>query len=178
VVDVSATPGGPADDADAALDRRPSRTGTALSLLAALVVVGALTPVAAGQLVAAIGLVALVVGLQSGAGRAVDAGATLLFVGVVIAGVFGAPPELLLVATAGTVVAWDVGENAVSLGHQLGRAAGTDRAEFVHAAASTGVAAAGAGLAYVAFVGVESGQPSIALVSLLFGAVLLATALR
>lgn len=165
-------------EAASVLDRRPSRTGSALSVLAAVVVVAALTPAGAGQLVAAVGLVGLGAGLARPSAMLLGAGATVLFAGVLVAGVLGAPPEPVLVAAAGTVVAWDVGENALALGEQLGRAARTDRAELVHAAGSAGVAAVGAALAYLAFVGVDPGQPSLALVLLLFGAVLLATALR
>lgn len=160
------------------LDRRPSRTGTALALLAAVVVVAALTPAGAGQLVAVTGLVAFAAALRRGSAVLLGAGGTGLFAGVLLGGVAGAPPEPMLVAAAGTVVAWDVGENALTLGDQLGRAARTERAELVHAAGSTAVAAVGAALAYLAFVGVDRGQPSMALVLLLLGAVLLATTLR
>ncbi len=160
------------------LDRRPSRTGTSLALLSGVVAVLAMTPTAAGALLGAVGLLALAAGLYRPAPWLLGAGATALFGGVLVAGTFGLPPEPQLVAAGATVVAWDVGDNAIGLGDQLGRAADTTRAEVVHAAASTAVAAVGAGLAYLAFVGVDRGQPAIALVLLLFGAVLLAAALR
>lgn len=161
-----------------ALDRRPSRTGTALALLAGVVAAGALTPAGAGFPIAAAGLAVLGVALTRGSPALLGVGATVQFVGVLVGGLAGAPPEPVLVAAAGTVVAWDVGENALTLGDQLGRAARTDRAEVVHAAASAAVAAVGSGLAYLAFVGVDRGQPTLALVLLLLGAVLLAAALR
>lgn len=160
------------------LDRRPSGTGTALALLAAVVVVAALTPAGAGLPIAAGGLVVLAVALYRASPALLGGGATLQFVGVLVGGLAGAPPEPVLVAAAGTVVAWDVGEHALVLGDQLGRTARTDRAELVHAAASASVAAVGAGLAYLAFVGVDRGQPTLALVLLLLGGVILAAALR
>lgn len=161
-----------------ALDRRPSRTGSALSVLAGSVVVVALLPAWPGPVVAATGLIALAGGLVRASRRLFGAGAILQFAGVIVAGTVGAPPEPVLVATAATVVAWDVGEYALSLGAQLGRAARTDRPELVHAAASTGVAAAVSAVASLAYVGVDRGQPTLTLVLLLFGAVVLATALR
>ncbi|WP_225334016.1 DUF7519 family protein [Halomicrobium urmianum] len=63
----------------------------------------------------------------------VTVGTALLFVGVVASGVFqGSPLLALLAASVATVVAWDAGEQAVSLGRQVGRQAATARAVVAH----------------------------------------------
>ncbi|SFR90254.1 hypothetical protein SAMN05216559_0771 [Halomicrobium zhouii] len=82
--------------------------------------------------------------------RLVTAGAALLFVGVVTSGVVrGASEMQLLVAGVASVLAWDLGEQSVSLGGQVGRRAQTHRAELVHAGGSL--------LAGVAILGVTLG---------------------
>lgn len=69
--------------------------------------------------------------------RLVTAGAALLFLGVVTSGVVrGASDSRLLLAGVATVLAWDLGGNAVSLGNQVGRAAETHRTELLHAGAT------------------------------------------
>ncbi|WP_435178952.1 DUF7519 family protein [Halorussus sp. AFM4] len=74
----------------------------------------------------------------------VKLGAGFVLIGVLISGVFDALPAGTLVAGAtAAVVGWDLGENAVNVGEQLGRAASTWRTEGVHAAGAmlVGVAA-------------------------------------
>lgn len=97
-----------------------------------------------------LGLAVLFAGLlpvRSGWERAlVTVGTALLFVGVVTSGVVrGASQLRLLVAGVAVVLAWDLGEQAVSLGGQVGRRARTHRAELVHGGAT--LAAGGAILA-------------------------------
>ncbi|MFC7026803.1 hypothetical protein ACFQH8_03320 [Halomicroarcula sp. GCM10025710] len=72
-----------------------------------------------------LGIVLLGLGLrpvrEDLARRFVSAGLAALVVGVVLVGVFErADTGTLLVATAGAIVAWDVAENGISLGEQLG----------------------------------------------------------
>lgn len=63
----------------------------------------------------------------------VNVGAALLFVGVVTSGVVRGASDLgLLLAGVATVLAWDLGEQAVSLGAQVGRQARTRRAALAH----------------------------------------------
>jgi len=69
--------------------------------------------------------------------RLVTTGAAFLFVGVVTSGVVRGASEIqLLAAGVASVLAWDLGEQAVSLGGQVGRRAQTHRAELVHAGGS------------------------------------------
>lgn len=89
-----------------------------------------------------LGLMALLAGLlpiRSGWERAfVTTGAALLFVGVVTSGVVrGAALLSLLGAGIASVVAWDLGDQAISLGRQVGRGAKTYRAELTHAGATS-----------------------------------------
>ena len=101
-----------------------------------------------------LGLAALLAGLlpvRSGWERTlVTVGAGLLFVGVVTSGVVRGASEIqLLLAGVATVLAWDLGEQAVSLGGQVGRRARTRRAELVHAG---GTLVAGVAIVVVALV--------------------------
>lgn len=159
------------------LDSRPSRTGTAVAGLAGLV---AVTPQVVGgpaAVVGGLGLVALVAGLRRGVRRLVSLGVLGLILGVLVAGAVGVPAELLLVSAAAGAVAWDVADQAVSLGEQVGRGADTARAELVHAAGSALVATAAVAAAYLVF-RVVTGGPVVALALLLLGAILLASVLR
>lgn len=70
----------------------------------------------------------------SGSRRLVKLGAGLVLVGVLVAGIFRAvPAETLVAGAAVAVVGWDLGEHAINVGEQLGRAASTWRTEGVHA---------------------------------------------
>lgn len=113
-----------------------------------------LVPAVAGLAVLAGGLVPARAGWER---TLVDAGAGLLFVAVLVSGVVrGAAPEVLVAAGALCVLAWDAGENAVSLGSQLGTEARTLRGELAHVGASAAVAAvAVGGVLAVARLGVQ-----------------------
>jgi hypothetical protein len=160
------------------IDRSPAVVSTALAVGAGLLsLLGSTLGSVVGALPAAIGLAVLGVGLVRASRAVVTAGAGLLFVGVLLSGASGAGAEPLLIGTIGAIVAWDVGENGIGIGQQLGRAADTRRAELVHAASSLVVGAVTAGLGYGVYRGAASGQPLTALVFLLVGAVVLVSAL-
>lgn len=160
------------------IDRSPAVLSASLAVVAGLVsLAGSALGASVGAVPAIAGLAVLGVGLVRGRRRAVTAGGALLFAGVVVAGAVGGSPEPLLLGTIGAVMAWDVGENGVSIGLQLGRAANTHRAELVHATASLLVGAVTAGVGYGVYLGAASGQPLTALVFLLLGAVVLVSAL-
>ena len=109
--------------------------------------------------------------------RLIATGTGLIFVAVVTSGVVQTV-ELwpLLVAGAATIVAWDLAENAVSLGNQVGEDARTLRAELGHGAA-TGLVAGGAILLVYAVQSLEvDGLPFAALAALLVAGVVLAVA--
>lgn len=127
--------------------------------------------------VGTVGMILLVAGLVRGANAAVTSGAFALFVGAIVAGVLGAPVVPTLVSVAATVLAWDVGGSAISIGRQLGRDADTLRIETVHIAVSLVVVGTTIGVGYGLFRAGTGGQPIAALVFALLSAVLLVEAL-
>ena len=158
-------------------DGRPTVAGSALSLLVGVVAVGATFAGGSAAVVGVAGLGVLALGLRRGDTRVLTLGAAVLFGGVLLAGIFGAPPEPTLLAAAATVVAWDVGEHAVGLGEQIGRHAETGRAELAHAAGSALVASTAAATALLAFQTLAT-QSILALVLLALGGLLIAALLR
>jgi hypothetical protein len=160
-------------------------TGVALVFLG--LVLGASQPETTTQrlelLPGLLGLAVLLAGLlpvRSGWERPlVTAGTALVFVTVVTSGVVrGASEVQLLLAGVATVLAWDLGEQAVSLGKQVGRRARTRRAELAHGA---GTLVAGAAV-LVAALGVAaldvSGLSLTGFVALLIAAFALVVAIR
>lgn len=178
----TADAGGSDDDPElVGVDHGPARFSSAVAVGAALLavlVVASFAPVIAP--VGAVGVAVLAVGLYvRGSRRLVSIGAAGLFVAALVAAALGALAATpTLVAVAAAMIAWDVGQNAVGVGHQLGRHVPTRRAELVHAAGSLVVATAITVLTYVVYLIANDGQPAAALVSLLVGAVLLIWAFR
>ncbi len=130
-----------------------------------------LLPGLAGLWVLAAGLVPLRVGSER---SFVDAGTGLVFLTVLAGGVVqSAPLRGLLLAGVLAIVAWDVAENAVSLGNHVGVAAVTDRAEAVHAAASIAVGAAAVAVVTLVNALNIDGLPIVGLVALLIAGVVL-----
>jgi hypothetical protein len=167
-----------ADPGTVTVDRRPSRAGTGLALLPALVaaLAGGLYTWP-GLLVGLVGLLGLAAGLTRGSRTAVTLGAAGLFAGALLAGAEGAPVGPVLVGAAAAVVAWDVATTAVSVGEQLGRAAETRRLEATRALASAGVGVVTVSLSYGVYLAGAGGRPVAALLFLLVAAVLLVAAL-
>lgn len=82
--------------------------------------------------------------------RFVSAGTAMVLVAVVTSGVVrSATTMALLAAGVATVVAWDLGEQAVNLSDHVGTAARTWTVESTHGAASVGVGALAIGLAQI-----------------------------
>lgn len=140
--------------------------GGALALLPA---VAAPTAVAAGLP----GAVALLVGVSRGRRRWVRAGAVGLYLGVLIAGLNGAPALLLAVGTVGAVVAWDGAEQTVDVGSHLGAAARGERPIVIHTAITTGVVLVAAVGSYLLYRLAAIPGPTIVVVVLLAGALVL-----
>lgn len=116
----------------------------------------------------------------SGSRRFVKIAVWLVFLGPVLsAGMEYTEPSVLfdvarvLGATAAAALVWDLGENSVSLGRQVGREARTFWNETVHGVGSVLVGAVSAGGAYVAFGFGTGGQPLEGLFFLLVSIVLL-----
>lgn len=158
--------------------------GVATSLFAlGLGVVGVSTFSARAELLPGmVGLLVLVLGLadvrDGWARRLVTTGTALLLVGVVTSGiVYGAAPTSLLAATAATVVAWDLGEQAINVSEHVGRAARGRWVELAHGGAGAVVGGFSV-VAALAIQGVNLGGATFGgLVVLLGAAVLLVVAL-
>lgn len=159
--------------------RTPPAASAALSVVAAGGAVASLALVDAVALApAALGSLALLVGLARASRRLVTAGAAGLLVGVGVAGALGGGPEPLLVALVGTALAWDSADHGIGVGEHLGREADSTRVVAVHAAGTLAVATLAAGVGYGVYRAASGGQPVTAVVFLLVGVVALAAALR
>lgn len=160
------------------VERSPLRLGTGLAILSALLAwltVGATSLLALA--VGAPGVALVVVGSTRGTGWAVDSGAALLFVGVLVAGVYEAPPLSLLAGTVLTVLAWDAGGTAIDLGEQLGRDADATRLLAVHVGSTALAGVLATGVSYGIYRAATGGQPIAALALLVVAAVMLTEAL-
>lgn len=179
--DGSATPG-PVDDdplvGPGGPSYRPTSVAGGVALVSALTVALLALGASLGAFaLAGLGAWFLLVALVRGHGTLVSGGSTLLFAGVLLSGIAGAPELTLLVAAVATVLAYDGGHYAVRLGRQFGRHPATARPELVHLG-TTLAGAGGAGLVgYVVFELGAGGQPTSALVALLVAAALLVSAL-
>lgn len=159
------------------IDRSPSRTSAGIALIAGGIAIAVLSAPAA-TVIGGAGLALLLLGVVRGWRRAVTIGAFGIFLGVIYAGLQNVPPEELLLAGAGTIIAWDVGEQAINVGEQLGRAAPTARGELVHAASSTVIGVLSVGASYLIFRLGTGGQPLTALAILLTAVIALVAAVR
>ena len=138
----------------------------------------ALAGSATGAVVSLLGTVVLCSGVRTARHGVVDIGGLVAFLGVVTAALGAASAPAVLVGTAASVVAWDAGTNAVSLGRQLGSAADTARAETLHALAGGLVGLVAAGIGLVLFETGPSRQPVTTVFVLLLAATLLVVALN
>lgn len=161
-----------------AIQRTPARLSSWVSGSAAFVALGASGFYSWPALaVGTMGVLLLIIGLVRGANAAVTTGAFGLFVGGIIAGVQSAPVVPVLISVTFSVLAWDVGGNAISIGKQLGRDADTRRIETVHLTASGVVGVVTVGVSYGLYQTGTGEQPVTALFFLLIAAVLLVEAL-
>lgn len=159
--------------------RSPARLSASLSITAAAVAAGTSAIAStAGLPLGALGFLLVLAGVLLGSRRAVTLGAASLLVAVLVGGLSTVAPYLLLPGMMATVLAWDLGEQAINVGEQLGREAETTQLEVTHAAGSTIVAVGAGGLGYGIYLFASGSQPVTALVFLLLAAVVLTSALR
>lgn len=158
---------------DVGVTRRPTPVSSAIAVVAAIgaAAIGG-SASAAGLAIGLAGVIVLLAGLARGARTGVDLGSLALFLGVVAGGIEGVSVELTLIATVSTVLAWDLGSNAIDLGDQLGREANTSRLETVHAGSSLLVGLATATTGYAVYVFTADEQPASAVALLLVAAFL------
>ncbi|WP_396610526.1 hypothetical protein ACH9L7_09760 [Haloferax sp. S1W] len=161
------------------ITRLPTRPGTAMSLSAAglsVLVLSLGSPTAA--VVSLLAGVTLAGGLTRGSRRVLDVAGGLYFLSLVAAGVGTAGVEILLLAAITSILAWDIGENALSVGDHLGRETETTRLEVVHAATTVLVLTVGAGVVFALGLAASGGQPVTAVVLLLVGVIALVAGMR
>lgn len=160
-------------------DSSPAIVSTQLVVVAGA---AAVMQIALVSIVAAVpamaGLVGAVAGVRTRRRWLVELSAMGIFLGVVLAGIVRSVPLLLVGAAIGTVLVWDFGEQAITVGEQVCARAHTRRGELQHAAASTGVGVIIGGLTLVVHGLATGGFPAAALVALLVAALLLASAVR
>jgi hypothetical protein len=161
------------------IDRSPAVLSSALAITAAAIAAGTSALASSvGIALGAGGFLVVVAAVVRGSRRAVTLGAVALLVAVLFGGLQSDAPYLLLPGVMATVLAWDLGEQAINVGEQLGRAAETTQLEAAHAAGSTVVAVGAGGLGYGIYLVSSGGQPVTALVFLLLAVVVLTSALR
>lgn len=119
------------------------------------------------------GFAVLLLGVAHGRRRLLRAGALGLYAGVLVAGLVGAPVTALAIGTVGAVVAWDGAEQAVDLGRHLGSAAQFGRPGAVHTAFTAGIALLAATGSYLLYRLAAVPAPTVVVVVLLVGALLL-----
>jgi len=125
-----------------------------------------------------LGLVLVAAGASRASERALTYGTGVQTLGVAFAGFAGGGVEATLAAAVAVVIAWDLGDHALSLGADVGRNGRSRRNLLVHAAGTLVVGALTAGIAYGTYLAATGGQPIAALVFLLLGAVVVASAFR
>lgn len=161
------------------ITRKPSKTGAVGSLTAAAVATAALATVStSAAAIAGLGIILAAAAMVRGE-RGLLLGATgVLGLGMLFGGFAGGGPAALLTAGVGVVLTWDIGEHAIGIGEQLGRETEAKRIETVHTVAGIVVGAVGVTISLGVYQAATGGQPIVALVFLLIGAVALVSALR
>jgi hypothetical protein len=156
------------------ITRRPVVRSSLVAGAAALVAVfAAALGSTIGLAFAAVGATIFAAGLWRGHRRAVDAGAIVLFFGVVTGGIGTTTVEPTVAGTIVTILAWDVAHGAIDLGEQLGREADTTRLEAVQVVSSSLVGLLSGTVGYAIYVVGAGGQPVGAAVLLVLAALLI-----
>lgn len=159
-------------------DPTPPTAATLPAVVASLVVFAVTLVSTASVALSAAGAALVAYGTQNGARRFVTLGGGSLFAAVVFAGTAGADPRLTLFAGAAAVVAYDAGEHAVSLGHDVGSEARVHQSLLVHVASTAAVAVLVAAVAFGVYEFGPGSLPVGGLIALLVGGVFLAYALK
>ncbi|CCQ34255.1 hypothetical protein HLRTI_002203 [Halorhabdus tiamatea SARL4B] len=156
----------------------PPRRTVAPAVAAAVFVVVATSPVPIAGLVAIIGVGAVIVGLTRGSRGVLLVGVTVQFGSVLVAALGALRLELVLAASLAVLLAWDLGEQAISVAEQLAVAGRGTRPLVVHAAGATLVGTLLFASVYGLYRLAGNGQPVPALALLLGGGVLVIAGMR
>lgn len=117
---------------------RPARVSGGVALTAAfLAVLSTIFGSILGFLVSFLGLIGLALGLVVFMSQRVALSSTgVIFLGVIISGLLGAPAEIVVFGALATILAFDIAQNAFSIGEQLSAQSETTYGEIVHVGAS------------------------------------------
>jgi len=146
----------------------PSTAG--LGLTAVVGLLGAVSTLLAGVWLGLLGVGLAGSGVYRGSRRVLGVGVVVLFGSVVVAGLLSVPAIVLVPAMVGTVLAWDVGENAITVGEQFPAAADTWRGEVLHATVSAIVVTLFAVGAFAVYTVSTGGYPLAAVALAVVGA--------
>jgi hypothetical protein len=152
---------------------QPPTIATAVVLVAAVVSIAALAPVAFYSSVGAgLGAAVMVAGLLRGTHNLVTAGAGVMFAALV-AGALSDPPAVLVVVVGlCTLVAFDAGRYGVQLSRQIGQEETTRTSELYHIGLTASVSVVSAAVGTVLFLVAPEQQPALVLMALLLAGVL------
>lgn len=157
----------------------PATTSSVLATAAAVIAVFASATSGLSLAVGVFGLVAVAGGLFGvDSERAVAVGTGIVFVGVVLSGILGSSMPLLVLGSLATVISFDLGQNAFSVGRQLSDETETTRGELVHASASLAVGIVIVGIGAVVYFAAFQTLSVSSLAFFLLGALLLVWAIR
>lgn len=157
---------------------RPVSLGVGLAVAFAVLAAFALVGAPVALVVAFVGGLALGAGAFRARTALVALGVVTQLTAVLAAALGGVGTELLVVATAASVLAWDTARQAIDLGAMVGRDARAHRALLVHVSGVLAAITLASGLGYVVFRVAGGGRPMTALVLLLFGGLVIAVLLR
>lgn len=158
----------------------PARTSSILAIAVGLVaVVTTMFGSLIAFLVGLFGLAGFGAGLFVVKNERLTLAATgVIFLGVVLGGIWGNPEVFTVMGALMTILAFDYGQNAFSVGNQLSTEAETQRGELVHAAASFVVGSIAVTFAFAIYLVAGTGYTTAALTFVLLAAILLAWAIR
>ncbi|MFB6118154.1 hypothetical protein [Halosegnis sp.] len=148
-----------------------------LAVGSALVAALALLPSPPAAALALGAVAGVLVGTRLLVRRLLDAAVLAATAGLLLAGIDGVAPPLLVVATAATLVAYDAAETGLSVGKQIGRRGRSRRLVVVRFAVAAAAAAGVSAAVYAAFL-LAGRAPATAVTLLLIGGLLVAAALR
>lgn len=94
-----------------------------------------------------------------------------LGLGIIMSGLTGISPILLLFATVFIIIAWDSGQFSITLGNQLGSAATTRSVEQLHIISTSIVTSLAVLVIYPTYYFSSSSQPFLAIVLLLVSSI-------
>lgn len=175
------TPTSSATDADeTATDGRITLTHNPTLLSSGVAIAAVVVATAAAGLgsmtglgFAAVGALALGIGLAIGGRNLVDGGAVVVFFGIVASGLEATVVAPTVLGTIAVVLAWDLAHAAIDIGEQLGRETPTRRLETVAIVSSVLVGLVSGALGYAVFLAGAGGQPVAMVVLLLLAAALI-----